>query len=138
EFNVRVGISTGLVTVGEVGTDMRVEYTAMGDAVNLASRLQSAARPMTVLISETTYNFIAPVFDCVDMGPIELKGKIEPVHAYEVIGQKAEPGRVRGLAGLQSPMVGRDAELAALLQASDAVRAGLGRVVVVIGEPGFG
>jgi predicted ATPase len=110
----------------------------MGDAVNLASRLQSAARPMTVLVSEHTYNFVAPVFNCIDRGAIEVKGKAEPVHAYEVLERKAEPGRVRGLAGLESRLVGRDADLAVLLQLSDAVRAGLGRGALVIGEPGLG
>ena len=138
DFNVRVGINTGLVVVGEVGADLRVEYTAMGDAVNLASRLQSAARPMTVLVSEMTYRFIAPVFEVMDRGLLEVKGKAEPVHAYEVVAAKVQPGRVRGLAGLESPMVGRDAELAALLQLSEALRAGLGRVAVVVGEPGLG
>ena len=118
EFNVRVGINTGLATVGEVGSDMRVEYTAMGDAVNLAARLQTAARPMTVLISETTYRFVAPVFDCADRGPLEMKGKTQPVRAYEVRGRKAQPGRLRGLHGLASPMVGRGAELAALLSSA--------------------
>ena len=138
DFAMRVGLNTGMVVVGEVGSDLKYEYTAMGDAVNLAARMQSAARPMTVLISENTHRFIAPVFDCTDLGPIEVKGKSEPVRVYEVVRPKAQPGRLRGLAGLESPMVGRDAELASLLQLSDAVRAGLGRAALVIGEPGLG
>ncbi|HKZ86042.1 MAG TPA: adenylate/guanylate cyclase domain-containing protein [Anaerolineae bacterium] len=138
DFAMRVGLNTGMVVVGEVGSDLKFEYTAMGDAVNLAARMQSAARPMTVLISEHTHRFVAPIFDCVDLGQIEVKGKSEPVRVYEVAGAKAEPGRVRGLAGLESPMVGRDAELSALLQLSAAVHAGLGRAAVVIGEPGLG
>jgi class 3 adenylate cyclase len=138
DFAMRVGLNTGPVVVGEVGSDLKYEYTAMGDAVNLAARMQSAARPMTVLIGEHTYRFIAPIFDCTDLGLIEVKGKAEPVRVYEVVGLKAEPGRVRGLAGLESPMVGRDAELAALLQISAAVQAGLGRAALIIGEPGLG
>jgi class 3 adenylate cyclase len=138
EFQMRVGLNTGPVVVGDVGSDLKFEYTAMGDAINLAARMQSAAQPMTVLISEYTYRFVAPVFDCVDLGLIEVKGKAEPVRVYEVRGVKAEPGRVRGLAGLESPMVGRDVELRALLQLSAAVQAGLGRVAVIIGEPGLG
>ncbi|HLF27551.1 MAG TPA: adenylate/guanylate cyclase domain-containing protein [Anaerolineae bacterium] len=138
EFAMRVGLNTGPVVVGEVGSDLKYEYTAMGDAVNLAARMQSAARPMTVLISEYTYRFVAPIFDCLDLGLIEVKGKSEPVRVYEAQGAKAEPGRVRGLAGLESPMVGRDAELAALLQISAAAQAGLGRVGLIIGEPGLG
>lgn len=140
EFALRVGLNTGPVVVGSVGSDLKYEYTAMGDAVNIAARMQSAARPMTVLISEHTYRFIAPVFDCADLGPIEVKGKTEPVRVYEVRGPKAEPGRLRGLAvaGLESPMVGRDGELSALVQLSGAVRAGLGRIALVVGEPGLG
>jgi len=138
DFAMRVGLNTGMVVVGEVGSDLKFEYTAMGDAVNLAARMQSAAKPMTVLISEHTYRFVAPIFDCIDLGQIEVKGKSEPVRVYEVAGAKTDPGRLRGLAGLESPMVGRDAELSALLQLSAAVRAGLGRAAVVIGEPGLG
>ena len=137
-FEVRIGLNTGPVVVGDVGSDLKFEYTAMGDAVNLAARMQSAARPMTVLISDHTYRFVAPVFDCTDLGEIEVKGKREPVRVYEVQGLKAQPGRVRGLAGLESPMVGRDGELATLLQLSAAVHAGLGRAAVVVGEPGLG
>ena len=138
DFAMRVGLNTGSVVVGEVGSDLKYEYTAMGDAVNLAARMQAAARPMTVLISEHTHRFIAPLFECAHLGRIEVKGKSEPVRVYEVVRPKAEPGRMRGLAGLASPMVGRDAELAALIQLGQAVRAGLGRVVVVVGEQGLG
>ncbi len=138
EFGVRIGINTGPVVVGEVGSDLKFEYTAMGDAVNLAARMQSAARPMTCLISEHTYRFVAPVFDCLDLGLLEVKGKAEPVRVYEVQKPKAQQGRLRGLAGLESPMVGRTAELNSLLLLSAAVRAGLGRAVVVVGEPGLG
>ncbi len=138
EFAVRVGLNSGPVVVGDVGSDLKFEYTAMGDAVNLAARMQSAARPMTVLISENTYRFVAPVFDCADLGRIDVKGKTEPVRVYEVQKLKAQQGRLRGLAGIESPMVGRDVELNSLLQLSAAVRAGLGRAAVIVGEPGLG
>jgi class 3 adenylate cyclase len=138
EFAVRVGLNTGPVVVGDVGSDLKFEYTAMGDAVNLAARMQAAARPMSALISENTYRFVAPLFDVTDLGPIEVKGKTEPVRVYEVQKLKAHQGRLRGLAGLESPMVGRDAELNNLLQVSAAVAAGLGRAAVVVGEPGLG
>jgi class 3 adenylate cyclase len=137
-FEVRIGLNTGLVIVGQVGSDLRYEYTAMGGAVNLAARLQSAAEPMTALISEATYRFVAPLFDVESLGPVEVKGRIKPVRVYRVLGAKARPGQVRGLAGLESPMVGRDAELGKLLKLCEAVRAGLGRAVLVVGEPGLG
>ncbi|MSP12868.1 MAG: tetratricopeptide repeat protein [Chloroflexi bacterium] len=137
-FAMRVGLNTGPVVVGNVGSDLKYEYTAMGDAVNLAARLQSAARPMTVLISENTYRFVAPVFDCRDLGPIDVKGKSEPVRVYEVEQPKAAPRRLRGLPGLGSAMVGRAAELSRLLPVSRAVQDGQGRVVLITGEPGIG
>jgi class 3 adenylate cyclase len=138
DFQIRVGINTGLVVVGEVGSDLKYEYTAMGDAVNLAARMQTAARPGTVLISENTSRYILPAVDATDLGPIEVKGKAEPVRVYEVHSLKAEPGRMRGVAGLESPMVGRDAELNVLTQLSAAICEGKGHAVVIVGEPGLG
>ncbi len=138
EFAIRACLNTGPVIMGSVGDDLKYEYNPVGGVVNLATRLKFAAEPMTALISDDTYRFVEPLFDCVDLGAIEVKGRPEPVYAYRVIGLKAEPGQVRGLAGLESPMVGRDAELASLIQLCETVRAGLGRAVLIIGESGLG
>ncbi len=138
DFAMRIGLNTGPVVVGEVGSNLVYEYTAMGDAINLAARLQSAARPMTILIGENTYRFIAPLFECIDLGKINVKGKQEPVQVYEVKEPKINPGNLRGLAGIQTTMVGRQAELARLLQLTQIVQAGIGRVVIVSGEAGLG
>ncbi|MFX0145941.1 MAG: AAA family ATPase, partial [Candidatus Hodarchaeota archaeon] len=138
EFTMRACLNTGPVIMGSVGDDLKYEYNPVGGVVNLATRLKFAAKPKSVLISENTYRFVEPLFDCIDLGAIEVKGRPEPVNAYQVIGLKAEPGQVRGLAGLESPMVGRDAELATLIQLCETVHAGLGRAVLIIGEPGLG
>ena len=138
EFRIRAGLDTGEVVVGNVGTDLMFEYTAMGDAVNVAPRMQAAAAPGTVLVTAATHRFVAPVVEFVDRGEIEIKGKAEPVHAYEITGMKAAPGRLRGLAGLESALVGRDQELARLEEAYEVVRAGQGRVACVIGDAGLG
>ncbi len=138
EFAVRVCINTGPVVIGAVGDDLRFEFTATGTTVNLASRLKFAGPGMTVLTTGGTYRFIAPYFECTDLGDLSVKGVEENVRVYQVVSARAVLGRTRGFADLESPMVGRDRELASLLQLCDAVRQGLGRSVLIIGEPGLG
>ena len=140
EFRIRVGINTGPVVVGNVGGDLRYDYTALGDAMNVAARMQAAAEPNTILVTENTKRLAGDTFEVEDLGDIEVKGKTEPVHAYRVIGRSAAPGRKRGLerVGLDSPMVGREAPLAALQEQFEIVRAGRGRIAFVVGEPGIG
>jgi class 3 adenylate cyclase len=138
DFAMRACLHTGPVVVSSVGDDLRYEHKAVGGAVNLAARLKFAAQPMTVLVTEETHRFVAPLFEARDLGWIEVRDRAEPVRVFELLGAKAQPGQLRGLVGLQSPMVGRDAEMSALLQLCEAVRAGLGRAVLVIGEPGLG
>lgn len=102
-FNVRVGINTGLAVIGLVGSDTADEYTAMGDAVNLAARMEQTAEPGTVQIAENTYQLVAPIFDIVPLDGIALKGKAQPVPSYRVLGHKTVPGHERGIVGLESP-----------------------------------
>src|SRR6266542_3761716 len=140
DFRIRAGINSGPVLVGNVGSDLRYEYTALGDAMNVAARMEAAAEPGQVLITSNTYRFVRDAFDVVDLGEISVKGKAEPVHAYRVVGIKAVRGRRRGLesVGLSSPLVGRSAELEALRTLFSVVQAGRGRVAVIVGEPGIG
>ena len=138
DFAVRACLNTGPVVIGPVGSDSRYDFTPVGGVVNLAARIKFAAHPMTVLISDNTYPFISPIFECVDLGLIEVMDRREPVRVYQVLESKGVPGSVRGLAGFESPMVGREEELASLLMLYDAVRAGLGRGALITGEPGMG
>ena len=138
EFNVRVGINTGPVVVGEIGSGQSGEYTAMGDAINLAARMEQTAAPGTVQIGEDTYRLIAPLFDVWDLGGIEVKGKDEPVHAYRVLGLEPQPGRLRGLEGFNAPLVGRDREIARLREILADLRDGRSRICYLIGEAGLG
>jgi len=137
-FNVRVGVNTGLVVVGELGSDLRVAYTATGDAINLAARMETAAEPGTILITEATHKLIAPLFETESLGRIEVKGKAEPVAVYRVLAAKDVAGKVRGIAGLESPLVGREAELAALGGVVERLQAGVGGIVTLVGEAGIG
>jgi predicted ATPase/class 3 adenylate cyclase len=137
-LNVRVGINTGLAIVGDVGSDRAVEYTAMGDAVNLAARMEQTAKPGTVQITENTCRLVAPLFDCESLGGIEVKGKADPVQSYRVLGRKAIPGQLRGIEGLESPLIGRQQELERLINASDCLERSEGRIICLIGEAGLG
>jgi ABC-type oligopeptide transport system substrate-binding subunit/class 3 adenylate cyclase len=137
-FDVRVGINTGLVVVGEIGSDLRVEYTAMGDAINLAARMESAAEPGTVLITEDTHKLVAPLFETEALGPMQVRGKAEPISVHRVLAAKAVPGKPRSIAGLESPLVGREAEFGALREALERLHAGVGGIVTLVGEAGIG
>ena len=138
DFNVRVGINTGLVVVGEVGSDLRLEYTAMGDVVNLAARMEQSATPGTVQVAEETYRRAAPLFEWESLGPLSVKGKAEPVPAYRVLARKDRPRRTRGIEGLYSPLVGRVSEMGLLRGALDGLGRGHGGVIGLIGEAGLG
>jgi len=135
-FDVRVGINTGLVVVGEVGADLRVEYTAMGDAVNLAARMESTAEPGSVLITDNTRRLLGDLFETRDTGRVQVKGKREPVQTFAVVRALAQTNT--GGAGTRSPLVGRDVERRFLFEAIHGVKQGQGGVAAVIAEPGLG
>ncbi|MGZ5352151.1 MAG: ABC transporter substrate-binding protein [Actinomycetota bacterium] len=136
-FGVRVGIDSGPVVVGAVGAGSRVEYGALGDAVNTAARLQAQAEPFTVLVGEATRRRIVPLFDWGEARSLPLKGKAEPVRAYRVEGVRAVTG-AGGLGFEPARLVGRELELAKATEAVDAVLAGSGGILFIGGEPGIG
>jgi len=138
DFDVRVGINTGLVVVGAVGSDLRMEYSALGDAINLAARMEQTAEPGTVRIAHDTYKLVKNLFEFKSLGGVEVKGKSEPILAYQALGRKFETGRTRGIEGLHASMVGRDAELSALRNVMTDLKQGLGRIMFVLGEAGLG
>lgn len=138
EFLVRVGVNTGLAVLTTVGDEHGSVYTAMGDAVNVASRMQSAARTGTVLISADTYHFVESLFDVIPRGAMEVKGKSAPIETYEIAALKGGLRKTRGLPGITSPLVGRDDELHTLRAAVQATVGGKGSFLAVVGEAGLG
>ena len=138
DFDVRVGINTGLVVVGAVGSDLRMEYSALGDAINLAARMEQTAEPGTVRVAHDTYKLVKSLFEFRVLGGVEVKGKSEPVLAYQAISRKFEASQARGIEGLHASIVGRETELSALRQVMADLKQGLGRIIFVLGEAGMG
>ncbi|HEX6401165.1 MAG TPA: adenylate/guanylate cyclase domain-containing protein, partial [Actinomycetota bacterium] len=136
DFGVRVGVESGPVVVGAVGAGSRVEYGAMGDALNVAARLQSHADPGTVLVGEGTAERVEPLFEWGPQRTLDLKGKADGVGARTVLAHTAAPARTRGLEGIQTPVVGRERELGEIRALAEAAIAGTGAILVVSGEPG--
>lgn len=137
-FRVRVGIHTGMSVLGMVGDSVKAEYTAMGDTANTAARLQSAAHPGTILVSKETHRLVRHLFEFEPRGPLEMKGKVEPVEAFQVMRAVGTPGSVREPERLSSPLISREREMEALLGALDGLADGTGRVIAITGEAGLG
>jgi len=139
EFRMRVGLNSGPVIVGSVGNDLRMDYTAIGDTTNLASRMESMAKPGTVLVSANTYKIARDFFRFEPLGELKVKGKKEPVEAYQLIEASEVETRIeasvaRGL----TKFVGRKKEITALKEAFEKVKSGSGQVVGIVGEAGVG
>ena len=139
DFAVRIGINTGPVVVGKIGDDLRMDYTAQGETVNLAARLQQAAPPSAVWLGEATMRLVGGYFVMEPAGDLTLKGLPLPVPAFSVTGERSGRGRFdlaleRGL----TPFIGRRRELAFLRDAFETARRGRGNVVSVVGAAGMG
>src|SRR5438132_620020 len=139
EFRVRIGINTGLVVVGAIGRDLRMDYTAVGDTTNLAARMLNLAQPGQIVTTAQTHRLTDGFFLLADLGEFSVKGKSEPVRAYAVTGEirgrtRLEVSRVRGL----TPLRGRETELRGLRAAYERAANGRGGVVLVTGDPGVG
>ena len=134
---LHTGINTGMVIAGGMGTDQKMQYTVMGDTVNLASRMESLAVSGETLVSSYTYNLTRHAFDFVAMDPVKVKGKKDPVAVYRVIKPKTvtasdtKPNE-------HLPLVGREQEIKIVGDAYTRFRKGMGQAVFLISEPGVG
>jgi class 3 adenylate cyclase/tetratricopeptide (TPR) repeat protein len=138
-LQVRIGIDTGLVVIGQGEALSEQERTAVGDAPNIAARLQGLAAPGSVVISERTRQLAPGDFNWRDLGAHALKGITEPVHAWQVAGERASETRFdAATGGLTAPMVGREMELDLALRAWQQAHQGKLQVLLLCGEGGIG
>ena len=139
-LGIHIGINTGLVIAGGMGSQDHQQYSVMGDAVNLAARFEDASERGEILIGAATYRLIAPLFDVETRAPIALKGKSEPVPNFRLLAPTSVPGTLRGLPGLKSPLVGRAREQLRLQEAVAALSEdkGKGARYAILGDAGIG
>ncbi|HEX9871994.1 MAG TPA: adenylate/guanylate cyclase domain-containing protein, partial [Candidatus Tectomicrobia bacterium] len=138
-LQLRVGLNTGPVIVGTVGNNLRMDYKAIGNTVNLAARMEQTAAPGTVQLTEHTYKLVAGYCDCNDLGLTSVKGLPGKVRVYRVTGERGAHARIdvareRGFTRL----VGRERELELLRHCFDLAQGGRGQAVSIIGDAGLG
>src|SRR5262249_42182916 len=139
ELALRVGINTGVVVVGEMGSSGRQEQLALGETPNVAARIQGLATSNSIAISDATYRLVQGYFEYQNLGAKTLRGVSEPVAVYRVLQESGARGRLdvavtRGL----TPLVGRESEVTLLLERWAQVKAGHGHVVLLTGDAGIG
>jgi class 3 adenylate cyclase/tetratricopeptide (TPR) repeat protein len=138
-FAMRIGLNSGPVVVGSIGDDLRMDYTAVGDTTNLAARMESTAKPGTVVVSRETHRLVRDFFELKFLGKVEIKGKEELQETYELVragevSTRIEAAVAKGL----TRFVGRKNSMTTLVEAYDKAQSGSGQVVGMVGEAGVG
>jgi class 3 adenylate cyclase len=138
-FRMRIGLNSGPVIVGSVGKDLKMDYTAVGDTVNLASRMQTLAEPGGILAAPDTHKMARDFFQFRPAGKLKVKGKEESIERHQLIKASGVETRIEAsvLKGL-TRFVGRKKEIASLKDAFDKAQSGTGQVVCIVGEAGVG
>ena len=138
-FKMRIGINSGPVIVGAIGDDLRMDYTAIGDTTNLASRIESIATPGSILVSDKTFNMTGDFFEFKYHEKVNLKGKEKIQQVYELIKPSVIDNRLKAsVAKGLTKFIGRKKSMASLNEAMKAALSGSGQVVGVVGEAGVG
>lgn len=138
-LQLRIGVHTGLVVVGDVGAGARTEALALGNTPNVAARLESIAAPGTVLVSESTRALLGDQFDLVELGPRQLKGMTQEINVFESRGPSGVASAFdQAVTHKLLPLAGRRGELHQLLKLWERSRAGYGAAVLISGEAGIG
>ena len=137
-LGLHFGINTGLVVTGEIGGKNRRDYSVMGDAVNLAARLEDASSVGEIFVGPTTYRLTNRLFAFETVASLRLKGKEKPVEVHRLVGPAVQPKSARGIEGLRTSLIGREAELAILHDAMVGLMRGEGKALAIIGEAGLG
>jgi class 3 adenylate cyclase/tetratricopeptide (TPR) repeat protein len=138
-IQIRVGLNAGEVVVRSIGSDLRMDYTAVGQTTHLAARMEQLALPGTILLAPDTLRLVEGYAQVKALGPMPVKGRAEPIEVYELLGAGAARSRFQATAarGL-TRFVGREAELDLLRRTLEQAGAGHGQVVALVGEPGVG
>jgi class 3 adenylate cyclase/tetratricopeptide (TPR) repeat protein len=136
---IRVGLNSGEVVVRSIGSDLRMDYTAVGQTTHLAARMEQIAAPETIVIAPATVALAEGFLQLSRLGPTSVKGMTSPVDVYELTGTSGVRSRLQAIArrGLTT-FIGRTREIAQLQDALDAARRGQGQIVAVVGEAGVG
>src|SRR6266568_1119891 len=139
DLDVRMGINTGLVVVGKIGDNLRMDYTAVGDTTHVASRLEQLAEPGNILISEAPHRLVRGYARVEDLGDRSVRGKTDRIRAYKVLGPGSRRSRLEGQESQAlTRFVGRERELATLMSLLAKAEGGDGQVVGIVGESGVG
>jgi class 3 adenylate cyclase len=139
EFKMRNGLNSGPVVVGSIGDDLRMDYTAVGDTTNLASRMESMAGPGRIVLSSHTHRLVRDFFEYKNLGNIEVKGKKEPQEIFDLLGTGDVDTRIAAsVAKGLTQFVGRENSFLALRKAYNKAKAGSGQVVGLVGDAGVG
>jgi hypothetical protein len=139
KFKMRIGLNSGPVIVGSIGDDLRMDYTAVGDTTNLASRIEKFARPGTSLVSGHTHKLARDFFEFKSLGKVEVKGKGGLQEAFELIKTGKVESRIEAsVAKGLTRFVGRENSMAVLMNAYEKAQSGSGQVVGVVGDAGVG